>query len=60
MVRYTEPELADAVQIEADLADSDVVQQEDMELCKRVQVGLASSGYSVGRYSPTFEGDRPL
>lgn len=38
------------------LADSEIVQQEDIFLCERVQRGLMSDGYDVGRYAPTLEG----
>lgn len=35
---------------------SHVVQQEDIYLCDRVQKGVQSDGYEVGRYAPTLEG----
>eukprot|EP01038_Epipyxis_sp_PR26KG_P011393 gene11393-15273_t len=38
------------------LKDSDQVQQEDIWLCERVQRGLESDGYDVGRYAPLVEG----
>ena len=41
--------------IDADLAFSDHVQQEDMEICARVQLGISSRAYQRGRFSPTFE-----
>jgi choline monooxygenase len=37
--------------IAADLAYSEVVQREDEEICERVQIGLGSRSYHVGRYS---------
>lgn len=42
-------------QIDADLAFSDAVQQEDIEICERVQLGLASRGYDRGRFSVECE-----
>jgi choline monooxygenase len=42
--------------IEQSLKDSEQVQVEDMELCERVQRGLVSDGYEVGRYAPSLEG----
>ena len=42
-------------QIAADLAFSDAVQQEDIEICERVQIGLASRGYDRGRFSVECE-----
>jgi len=41
--------------IEEDHAFSDTVQREDMEICERVQEGLASRAYDRGRFSVTFE-----
>ncbi|HYK83591.1 MAG TPA: SRPBCC family protein [Gemmatimonadales bacterium] len=41
--------------IEADLAFSDKVQQEDAEICERVQRGLSSRAYDRGRFSVRFE-----
>lgn len=41
--------------IEASLAASDRVQQEDVAICESVQKGLSSSGYKAGRYSATLE-----
>jgi choline monooxygenase len=43
-------------QIAADLAYSDSVQAEDIEICERVQEGLASRAYDKGRFSVPFEG----
>ena len=34
---------------------SDKVQQEDIEICERVQEGLSSRAYDRGRFSVTFE-----
>ena len=39
----------------ADLAFSDGVQAEDIEICERVQLGLASRGYDRGRFSVACE-----
>ena len=41
--------------IEADLEYSDRVQQEDIEICERVQKGLESRAYDRGRFSVKFE-----
>ena len=41
--------------IEADIAFSDKVQQEDAQICERVQRGLASRAYDRGRFSVRFE-----
>lgn len=49
---YFSPETAkDAAFVEKSLAASDVVQQEDIEICESVQKGLGSSSYDQGRYS---------
>jgi len=37
--------------VEKSLAASDVVQQEDIDICESVQRGLESSSYDKGRYS---------
>jgi choline monooxygenase len=42
--------------IEGDLAFSDLVQREDVEICEHVQRGLKSRGYDRGRFSPDCEG----
>lgn len=42
--------------IEEDLAYSDRVQAEDIEICERVQEGLGSRAYDKGRFSVPFEG----
>ncbi|GAB5536767.1 MAG: carnitine monooxygenase subunit YeaW [Rubricoccaceae bacterium] len=42
-------------QIDADLEFSERVQQEDIEICERVQLGLASRGYDRGRFSVECE-----
>lgn len=47
---------SDGQDVEASLRASEVVQQEDVYLCQRVQRGLASDGYEVGRYAPALEG----
>ena len=41
--------------IEADVSFSDRVQQEDAEICERVQRGLGSRAYDRGRFSVRFE-----
>jgi choline monooxygenase len=41
--------------IEDDLAFSDTVQAEDIEICERVQEGLESGVYDRGRFSPDME-----
>jgi choline monooxygenase len=41
--------------IEADHAYADHVQQEDIGICERVQVGLRSRAYERGRFSVQFE-----
>ena len=41
--------------IEEDHEFSDKVQQEDIEICERVQEGLASRAYDRGRFSVAFE-----
>ncbi|CAL8467964.1 g7502 [Coccomyxa elongata] len=41
--------------VDASLAGSDKVQQEDIGLCEAVQRGLHSSAYDTGRYAPTLE-----
>ncbi|HXV15124.1 MAG TPA: aromatic ring-hydroxylating dioxygenase subunit alpha [Candidatus Krumholzibacteria bacterium] len=49
---YFAPETArDTDFVEKSLAASDVVQQEDVEICESVQRGLGSSSYDQGRYS---------
>jgi choline monooxygenase len=40
---------------EADLAFSDVVQREDLDICEDVQRGLASGSYIAGRLNPLRE-----
>ena len=42
--------------IQESIQQSDVVQQEDIWLCDRVQTGINSWGYEVGRYAPELEG----
>ena len=41
--------------IEKSIAASDIVQQEDMDICDAVQRGLKSRAYNQGRYAPLFE-----
>jgi len=41
--------------IKRSIIASDVVQQEDTGICEAVQVGLSSSSYDRGRYSPVRE-----
>ena len=41
--------------IQGDLEYSDLVQQEDIEICEHVQKGLASAAYDKGRFSPDME-----
>ncbi|KAI8483508.1 hypothetical protein Bbelb_387310 [Branchiostoma belcheri] len=48
-----EAELQEFVQ--TSLTASDQVQQEDTFICERVQKGLRSSAYDVGRYAPRVE-----
>jgi choline monooxygenase len=53
---YFMPEAAsDSDFVEKSLAASDVVQQEDVEICESVQRGLGSSSYDQGRYSAKRE-----
>jgi choline monooxygenase len=42
--------------IDDDVAYADRVQAEDIEICERVQEGLASRAYDKGRFSVPFEG----
>jgi len=46
---------ADMARHERDLAFSDLVQQEDIDICERVQRGLASGSYVAGRLNPKRE-----
>ncbi|TCO54104.1 aromatic ring-hydroxylating oxygenase subunit alpha [Actinocrispum wychmicini] len=41
--------------IDAAIAESDDVQQQDVRVCESVQRGMGSIGYDRGRYSPVFE-----
>jgi phenylpropionate dioxygenase-like ring-hydroxylating dioxygenase large terminal subunit len=53
---YAEPLAPGAAErIEADVTFSDLVQQEDAEICERVQRGLGSRAYDRGRFSVRFE-----
>lgn len=54
---YVDPaRFGDREFIESSLRASDAVQQEDIQLCHRVQEGLSSPAYDVGRYAPGVEG----
>jgi choline monooxygenase len=56
--RYYYQEVASAAAqklIADDQEYSDKVQQEDIEICERVQQGLSSRAYDRGRFSVTFE-----
>ncbi len=44
-----------AVRRERDLAFSDIVQKEDVDICERVQHGLESGSYVAGRLNPLRE-----
>jgi len=48
--RASDPEL-----VRASLAASRRIQLEDGEICERVQEGLGSGAYDLGRYAPRFE-----
>lgn len=53
---YDAPDALGATErIEADVTFSDQVQQEDAEICERVQQGLGSRAYDRGRFSVRFE-----
>eukprot|EP01031_Cornospumella_fuschlensis_P034189 gene34189-41387_t len=52
---FAHPSVSDS-EVQRSLRDSEVVQQEDIFLCERVQKGLRSDGYEVGRYAPSLEG----
>ena len=53
---YDDPEATGARErIETDVTFSDRVQQEDAEICERVQRGLRSRAYDRGRFSVRFE-----
>ena len=41
--------------IKRSIIASDVVQREDTDICEAVQIGLSSSSYDRGRYSPVRE-----
>lgn len=54
---YVEGDLANQTTlIENSIKESEQVQMEDIWLCERVQKGLKSSAYDVGRYSNFYEG----
>lgn len=46
--------------LRSSMADSDQVQQEDIEICQMVQTGLNSGVYEQGVYAPKFEGSMLL
>jgi choline monooxygenase len=48
---FTRETAADKEFVEKSLSASDVVQQEDVDICESVQKGLGSSSYDRGRYS---------
>ena len=48
---FTTETARDSEFVEKSLAASDVVQQEDVDICESVQKGLGSSSYDRGRYS---------
>jgi choline monooxygenase len=52
---YYPDDAAGADRRERDLAFSDIVQQEDVDICERVQHGLASGSYHAGRLNPRRE-----
>lgn len=53
---YADVESPEARRVmDADLAFSDDVQAEDIEICERVQEGLESGVYDRGRFSPDME-----
>jgi choline monooxygenase len=53
---YDDPDAPGARErIESDVTFSDRVQQEDAEICERVQRGLGSRAYDRGRFSVRFE-----
>lgn len=54
---FVHPSLLDDQEgLEKAIAASDKVQMEDVWLSERVQKGIKSFGYDVGRYSPHYEG----
>ena len=56
---YIDPSLVGQKEIlNSSIEKSDKVQQEDIWLCERVQKGINSRGYDVGRYAPLLEGKR--
>ena len=52
---YHPQDASDAQRHERDLAFSDLVQREDIDICERVQRGLASGSYVAGRLNPKRE-----
>lgn len=49
------PKTTSQIDEEKSRVDSHRVQQEDIELCEQVQLGLESQAYDTGRYAPTIE-----
>ncbi|MEO5559032.1 MAG: SRPBCC family protein, partial [Dokdonella sp.] len=52
---YYPDDAAGAARRERDLSFSDIVQKEDVDICERVQHGLASGSYHAGRLNPCRE-----
>jgi len=52
---YYPADVDDALRREHDAAFSDLVQKEDVDICERVQRGLASGSYIAGRLNPLRE-----
>jgi choline monooxygenase len=52
---YYPADVDDVVRREHDAAFSDLVQKEDVDICERVQRGLASGSYIAGRLNPLRE-----
>ncbi len=53
---FLEPEVPGASAfIAGSVAQSDITQKEDIEICESVQVGLRSPAYDRGRYAPRVE-----
>ncbi len=56
---YRHPDMSEAA-MTRHLAESERVQQEDMDISRSVQIGLGSPGYDRGRYAPGLEGGEHL
>lgn len=53
---YFDESVADAMQfVDDSIAQADLTQAEDIEICESVQVGLHSPAYDRGRYAPRVE-----